>query len=63
VTVNDPVVASGETSLLEVTVNVLDPGVVGVPERTPTLLRVSPAGRVPEDTVKVGAGSPEAVNV
>src|SRR5471030_2180035 len=29
------------------------PAVVGVPERTPAVVRVSPAGRVPLDTVKV----------
>lgn len=63
ITVKAPVVAFGATPLLAVTVKVEVPVVVGVPERTPAVLRVSPGGRVPEDTVNVGAGTPAAVNV
>lgn len=60
--VSGAVVASGDAPLPAVTVNVLDPALVGVPERRPAGVRVSPSGRLPEDTVKVGAGTPEAVN-
>ena len=63
VTVNDPVVASGAVPLLAVTANVDAPTPVGVPERTPALVRVSPAGNVPDDTANVGFGTPDAVNV
>jgi len=48
--------ASGERPLLAVTVKVEVPALVGVPESTPALVRVSPAGSVPLDTVKVGSG-------
>ena len=63
VTVNDPVVASGATPLLAVTLNVNNPAPVGVPESTPALDSERPAGNDPDDTANVGAGSPEAVNV
>jgi hypothetical protein len=46
------------TPLLAVTVNVYDPAVVGVPESTPAVVRVSPGGRDPAVTVVVGAGAP-----
>ena len=55
--------ASGEAPLLAVTVKVEVPLLVGVPESTPALVRVSPAGRMPEDTAKVGLGYPDAVYV
>lgn len=48
--------------MLAVTVKVDVPVAVGVPERIPALLSASPAGRVPEDTANVAAGTPEAVN-
>ncbi|WKK71413.1 hypothetical protein Q0F99_18860 [Rathayibacter oskolensis] len=37
------------------TVKTDSPAVVGVPERTPAELRVSPSGRVPDDTSNVAA--------
>ena len=47
-----------------VMVTVDEPGVVGVPERTPVVpFRVRPAGRAPALTVNVGDGVPEAVTV
>jgi hypothetical protein len=35
------------------TVKLLTPAAVGVPENTPALLKVIPAGRVPEETDQV----------
>src|SRR5690348_5481686 len=63
VTVWPPLTASGETPLLAVTVKVKAPALVGVPESTPSLVRLSPAGRVPEDTAYVGVGDPDAAKV
>ena len=58
------VTASGLTPLAAAAVNVAAPAAVGVPERTPVVVfRLSPAGRAPEATLKVGAGSPLAANV
>ena len=34
-------------------VKLLEPATVGVPERTPALLRVSPAGKVPAEMLQV----------
>jgi hypothetical protein len=51
---------------LSVTFIVIDavPAVVGVPEMTPLVLRVNPAGKVPETIVQVyGAVPPLAVSV
>lgn len=63
-TVIDGLTASGFTPLVAVTVNVDDPAAVGVPESTPVAaLRVKPAGRDPEDTMYLVAGSPVALNV
>jgi hypothetical protein len=39
------------------------PAAVGVPESVPPELRVTPAGRLPAVTAKVGAGKPVAVTV
>ena len=50
-------VASGEAPLLAVTVKVEAPALVGVPESTPCAGQGEPAGRVPEDTAKVGSGT------
>jgi len=61
--VNGAVTASGATALVAVIVNVEVPGVVGVPDNTPPLDRVNPAGNVPPDTANVGVGEPDAVNV
>ena len=56
-------VAGVPTPLLAVTVPVNGPpAVVGVPEMTPAVLRLNPAGNAPAVTAKVGAGVPEAVN-
>jgi hypothetical protein len=64
VIVREGVTASGLTPLAAATVNVATPAAVGVPERTPLVVfRLSPAGRAPEAILKVGAGSPLAVNV
>ena len=53
-------VATGLTPLLAVTVPVNTPLPVGVPETTPAELKFSPGGRLPEVTLKVGAGEPPA---
>ena len=49
--------------LVAFTVPVNVPVTVGVPEMAPALLKVSPVGSAPADTVKVGAGEPLAVQV
>src|SRR4051794_36049608 len=57
------VVASGETPFVAVTVKVNVPGEVGVPASVPSVaVRLSPGGRAPEASAKLGAGSPSAVN-
>lgn len=43
-------VVAGEPESVTLTVNVEDPLVVGVPEITPAVESVSPAGKVPEET-------------
>ena len=53
---------SAPEALVAVTVKVKLPAVVGVPESTPALLRVSPVGKAPV-CVQVGVGVPDAVNV
>ena len=40
------------------TVNVLEPAIVGVPENTPALLMVTPAGRAPAEIDQVTGGVP-----
>ena len=57
------VTASGLVPLAAVTVNVNVPAVVGVPDKTPPALNVSPAGNAPELTVNVIGVVPVAVNV
>ena len=42
--------------MLAVTVPVNAPTLVGVPEITPVKLKLSPGGKLPEVTLKVGAG-------
>ena len=44
-----------------VTVPVKTPVAVGVPVMAPALLRLSPVGRLPAVTAKVGVGEPVAV--
>jgi len=61
--VNGAVMASGATPLVAVILNVEVPGVVGVPDNTPPLDRLNPAGSVPPDTANVGVGEPDALNV
>ena len=58
-------VVSAPCELVAVTLNVNVPVVVGVPDRTPAALSVSPVGNGPVDvvSVKVGAGLPLAVKV
>ena len=48
--------------LLATTLNVYDPDVFGVPDKTPVELRARPGGSVPME-LKLGAGLPEAVKV
>ena len=48
--------AAGLTPLLAVTVPAKIPPLVGVPETTPEELKLSPVGKLPEVTLKVGAG-------
>jgi hypothetical protein len=56
--------AGEETPLVALIVKVEEPGEVGVPERTPVIgFKVRPAGSDPDDTLKVGAGFPDATNV
>jgi hypothetical protein len=58
--------AAGAVPLLAVTVipgNVPVPAEVGVPERTPLLVRVRPGGSAPLVRLNVGAGWPLAVKV
>jgi hypothetical protein len=63
-TVMDGLTASGLTPLVAVTVKVDEPAVVGVPDNPPVVeFNDKPGGREPADTVKVGAGLPEAANV
>lgn len=47
---------------MAVTVNVDDPAAVGVPDNTPAVLNVKPAGNTPDVTAKVITGDPVAVN-
>ena len=55
----DAVLAVGVAESVTVIENVEGAAVVGVPERTPAVLRVRPAGRVlPEVTVQVRAPVP-----
>ncbi len=49
-------VATGLTPLLAVTVPVNTPVPVGVPEIAPEELKLNPVGKLPEVTLKVGAG-------
>ena len=65
VTVNDFVsVIGGEVESATFTVKVDDPTVVGVPERMPPLLKVKPAGNVPERTLhEYGVTPPAALKV
>ncbi len=49
-------VAAGLTPLLAVTVPVNTPVLVGVPEIAPAELKLNPVGKLPEVTLKVGAG-------
>ena len=57
-------VSSVPTPLLAVTVKVLAPGVVGVPETTPVAeFSTSPPGSAPAVMVKVAAGRARAVKV
>ena len=51
-------VCAGEPESVTDTVNELLPAVVGVPDKTPPLLNVSPAGRVPEVVLQVSAPVP-----
>jgi len=51
-------VCAGEPESVTDTVNELLPAVVGVPYKTPPLLSVSPAGRVPEVVLQVSAPVP-----
>jgi hypothetical protein len=57
---SDPVTTAsqsgGDNPLLAATVRLKVPAVVGVPERSPLSLSVSPGGMVPETSEKVGAG-------
>ena len=53
----------GNVPLAAVTVNVNVPAVVGVPDKTPPALNVSPVGNAPELTVNVIGVVPVAVNV
>jgi hypothetical protein len=48
--------ALGLTSLLAVIMPVNVPACIVVPEMTPLGLRLSPDGRLPEETLKVGTG-------
>jgi hypothetical protein len=62
--VTDGLTASGLTPLVAVTVKVEEPGVVGIPDNTPVVaFNARPGGSAPADTVKVGAGLPEATKV
>lgn len=56
--------AFGEEESSTVTVNVAEPTAVGTPERTPAVLKVKPAGKVPDETLQVyGAVPPDAVKL
>jgi hypothetical protein len=54
-------VAAGLTPFEAVIVPVHVPRLVGMPEMTPAELKLNPGGRVPDVTLKVGAGVPLAV--
>ena len=57
-------VCAGDPESVTVTVKELVPAVVGVPDKTPAVLKVRPAGSVPVDTVQLkGAVPPDAVRV
>ncbi len=51
-------VAAGLTPFEAVTVPVNVPLLVGLPEMTPEELKLSPGGKLPDVTLKVGAGVP-----
>ncbi len=53
--------ATGLTLFVAVTVPVKVPLPVGEPDSTPAELKLSPGGKLPEVTPKVGAGYPLAV--
>jgi len=54
----------GEDESTTFTVNVDDPTVVGVPERVPPLLKLKPAGNVPDETLQTyGVTPPVALKV
>ncbi len=48
--------ATGLTPFVAVIVPVNKPLAVGVPDSTPEVLKLSPVGRLPEVTLKVGVG-------
>ena len=48
--------AAGLTPLVAVTVPVNTPVLVGVPDSTPVEPRLNPVGKLPDVTLKVGAG-------
>ena len=54
---------AGDTAPVAVTVKLAVPAVVGVPARTPPVVRVRPAGRLPAVTANVMGVVPDAVNV
>ncbi len=56
----ESVVTLGSTPLDAVTRNELKPDFVGVPDKTPSELNMSPSGSDPSDTSNVGAGKPDA---
>ena len=56
-------VASGVMPLVAVMTKAKIPLTVGVPDRTPAVLSVTPVGKEPEVTENVGAGVPVAVTV
>jgi hypothetical protein len=57
-----PELAGEPTPLLACTANVYEPLVVGIPLKTPLEANVKPGGSVPETTLYVGVGTPEAIN-
>ena len=54
-------VAGTADPLSAFTVKVADSALVGTPEIRPPVERARPSGRLPEETVNVGAGEPVAV--
>jgi hypothetical protein len=65
VTVNDLVAVSlGDDETATCTVKVEEPAVVGVPESVPPLLRLRPAGKLPEAMLQeYGVRPPDAARV